>query len=438
MPYSYPADLAHVIAGKWIDPRDEGVVIPPALPEIDPLTELLETVFFASMEEEEGRPLRFTVTYSEAETVKRQGSEEEIEIIGFKTPIPLSVATVRSLAPAATAEGASILVRPSPDGEDGQRFQIAGILHSGSEFIRARDTKTFNADYRANLLHIEVWGAGDIHVYRGSTKLVFLEVGKLAIPLEISAWEFTPADLLLAEGQARLEPRVERSLHESPARTSSFFRVSLLHTMLNVVNTIKSQHHGGTLLVIDQPSVNGLPIKLKFPVDEQAHLLDQTFVDFMSSRNKYQDAMHVLAKAEDRRPIENNHFRELVTLIEAERSLMDAGSTVGAFGCVDGALVLDSSLRVKGFGGEILLDRAPSVQVYEVRDNALVTSTAKELDSESFGMRHRSAVRFVAATPKSVALIISQDGKVSFCWTKDGRTCLKRGVSTSNPNMWGA
>jgi DNA integrity scanning protein DisA with diadenylate cyclase activity len=59
------------------------------------------------------------------------------------------------------------------------------------------------------------------------------------------------------------------------------------------------------------------------------------------------------------------------------------------------------------------------------------------MDSESFGMRHRSAVRFAATTPGSVAFIVSQDGKVSLCWNAKGRTYLKRGFNTSNPNMVG-
>ena len=59
------------------------------------------------------------------------------------------------------------------------------------------------------------------------------------------------------------------------------------------------------------------------------------------------------------------------------------------------------------------------------------------IDSESFGMRHRSALRCVAAAEDVAAFVVSQDGTVSFFWKQGGRVLVKRGVTIANPNMGG-
>ncbi len=127
-----------------------------------------------------------------------------------------------------------------------------------------------------------------------------------------------------------------------------------------------------------------------------------------------------------------------MTLVALERDLSDAVETIAAFSKVDGALVLTSDLRVLGFGAEIQLELASPTKVLEVIGETLSPKNVHELDSESFGMRHRSAVRFVGATPCAVGFVVSQDGTVSFTWSKDGAVYIKRGVNIANPNMAGS
>ena len=59
------------------------------------------------------------------------------------------------------------------------------------------------------------------------------------------------------------------------------------------------------------------------------------------------------------------------------------------------------------------------------------------VDSESFGMRHRSALRCVAFAEGTAAFVVSQDATVSFFWKQGDRVFVKRGVTISNPNMAG-
>jgi hypothetical protein len=121
----------------------------------------------------------------------------------------------------------------------------------------------------------------------------------------------------------------------------------------------------------------------------------------------------------------------------AEEDLVGAAEVIAGLAAVDGALVLTSDLRPLGFGAEIVLDTAVPVVAHEVTGHAQSAGSWPAVDSESFGMRHRSALRCVGVAERAAAFVVSQDGHVSLFWKQDGRVLLKRHVNTANPNMIG-
>ena len=118
---------------------------------------------------------------------------------------------------------------------------------------------------------------------------------------------------------------------------------------------------------------------------------------------------------------------------EAQRRLTESCMFIGNLAGTDGAIVLSTDLRVRGFGAEILLDKAKRSKVYVVEDP--LSRTKEEGDSESFGMRHRSAMRLCSATGGLAVFVVSQDGGVSLLWNDNGDSCYKSGIQTTNANM---
>jgi hypothetical protein len=121
----------------------------------------------------------------------------------------------------------------------------------------------------------------------------------------------------------------------------------------------------------------------------------------------------------------------------AEEDLVGSAEVIAGLAAVDGALVLTSDLRPLGFGAEIVLDAAELVIAHEVTGHGQSPDSWPAVDSESFGMRHRSALRSVGVANQTAAFVVSQDGHVSLFWKQDGRVLLKRHVNTANPNMIG-
>jgi hypothetical protein len=163
-------------------------------------------------------------------------------------------------------------------------------------------------------------------------------------------------------------------------------------------------------------------------------VLGDRFVEFLSARHLYTEARWEAKRRGATRGAEIaiSHLQSAV--FQAEEDLADAADIAAGLSGIDGALVLASDLHVVGFGAEIVLDAARPVIAYDVSTGARAADW-QAVDSESFGMRHRSALRCVGVAEDAAAFVVSQDGAVSFFWQQDGRVCLKRHVNTANPNM---
>ncbi len=434
MNFAFPADLADVVLKRWNTFVVRFDTSPPEVPSRTILKNILEIVFFASLEREEDRPLQFMICYSRSAELKREYGSTPIPLIAFDTARPLSVGELRSLAPAIDWSNAAILVHPSPRESPSEESVIGGVLHLGSDFARARAGKSFYHQGLPYALTIEATGPGHLHIFQGGIRIALLSGGRIHTP-EITLSDFSPVSEILQRGEAALASRISPPGHEPTREWSDFQWTAHLNTILCVVNAVQARKHGGAVLLVEPDAVETAPVKIKYVISEECDLLASRFIGFINLRHRIGDALST--QSADLSTDEIRSRLELSALY-AERALTDATETIAAFAEVDGAVLLTSALKVVGFGAEILLDRAPPARVLEVRTSQFTDRDKKILDTEAFGMRHRSAARFVAATPGSSAIIVSQDGRVSFCWRSLGETYLKRGVNTANPNVPGA
>lgn len=436
MTYSFPTHLADEVVARWdtLAARHDN---PPPLPRLSHLRHILSTAFFASLEREEGRDLRFLLCCAPDVDDLRDGLGEAVPVVGLAAPRPLTVEVLRALGPAVSPDNAALLVRCPPGREDPGACEVAGILHIGSHLAMARSGRSFYYRPAPYALLVDVRAAGELHVYQGGRKVAALRAGRLHDQMAFSVLEFLPVSDLLSRGQAALQPRIITAEHEPARERSDFEWTALLNTILCIVNGIREHGHGGTLLLVAPGAERTLPVRTKFGVMEDGSVLAHRFVDFLNARHRFTEARwqaRRLAPLPEPdmalSPLQNAVF-------QTEEDLADAADVAAGLSAVDGALLLTSDLRVLGFGAEIVLDAAQRAIAYEPtgRDRP---ADLPEVDSESFGMRHRSALRCVGVATGTAAFVVSQDGMVSFFWKKDDRVFLKRNVNTANPNMVGA
>jgi hypothetical protein len=437
MRYAFPNDLAEQVMARWqtfVAKHDQPA---PPLPGVEELRFVLETAFVASFAREEGRNLRFVLCCSPLATVPREGATDAVPLVAFQDRRPLTVDTLRSLGPAVSPANAAILVQ-CPTGGGPAGCAVVGVLNVGTTFARARRGRSIYHRAAAYALVIDVRDAGELHIYRGAIKLATLKGGSLQDQLAFSELEFLPISDILTAGAQALGASFERPATEPGRETSDFEWTALLNTVLAIVNGLEDHGHGATLLIVKPGSEGTLPVRVKFDVDASASLLSERFITFINARHAFVDA-RLRSRQGEMAAADAVRVDRLVEREEiAEDALGDAADLVARLSAVDGALVVRSDMRLLGFGAEIVLDTTKAVTAYEVSGHHQRGSSWPLVDSESFGMRHRSALRCVAEADGTAAFVVSQDGTVSLFWKQDGRVLLKRGVTTANPNMAGA
>jgi hypothetical protein len=434
MEYAFPSDLASQVQGRWTTFVARHDRPAPPLPSVEQLRYVLETAFLASFAREEGRNLRFALCCAPTAAVPCEGGGGDVPLIPFREPRPLSVEAIRALAPAVSPLTAAILVVCPPGDSAALSCTVAGVLSVGPNVVRWRGDGAVYQRPAPYALVVDVREAGEVHIYRGGIKLATLKSGSLQDQLAFSELEFLPISDILSQGVDVIRPRLRPPAHEPPRETSDFEWTALLNTILAIVTGLESHGHGGTLLVAAPGAERTLPVRAKFDVDERNGVLSDRFVRFINARHALVNAR--IARKEGRPgadAAELSHLQDAMLI--AEEDLSNATDLTARLSAVDGALVISSDLRVVGFGAEIVVDASRRVEAFEVSGHAQRGHTWPAVDSESFGMRHRSALRCVGVAKNAAAFVVSQDGMVSLFWSQGDRVMLKRGVTISNPNM---
>ena len=437
MAYAFPTGLADQVLARWTTFVARHDRPAPPLPSVDQLRYILETAFFASFAREEGRNLRFVLCCVPRLPVPPDGEGDPLPAIPFTESRRLTVEALRSLSPAVSPSNGAILVLFPEDGSGAaDACSVSGVLNIGSNLARARRGRSAYQRPAPYALVIEVRDSGELHIYRGGIKLATLKSGSLQDQLAFSELEFLPISDLLAQGVDVMRPRIKAPTGEPARETSDFEWSAHLNTILGIVNGLELHGHGGTLLVTVPGREQTLPVRVKFDVDERNSMLPDRFVAFVNARHALVDARAAhRAGRNAQTDAELAHWQD-GTLI-AEDELSTAVELTARLSAVDGALVLSSDLRVLGFGAEIIGDASLTVPAFEVAGHSQRAGTWPAIDSESFGMRHRSALRCVALAEQTAAFVVSQDGTVSFFWKQGNRVLVKRGVTISNVNMTG-
>jgi hypothetical protein len=100
-------------------------------------------------------------------------------------------------------------------------------------------------------------------------------------------------------------------------------------------------------------------------------------------------------------------------LFEAlEQEVFELSRVLANLTAIDGALVLDKRFGILGFGAEVSAELPGPERVWRAVDAEGADRQSE--DVENVGTRHRAAYRFVSEHPRGLAVVISQDGGVTF------------------------
>jgi hypothetical protein len=396
--YDYPPDLGQYVRDHW--PSGRAMTLPYEL-----LREALSVAFQASLTSDETRPTRFRLLLTSPEQLSEDGSPNEgVLRLRFDQSRALSPDELRGLSPSAPFETSLIGAH-----EDGGELRIWGIAHSGPAWL---------APTWGGRGLIPNWTYDPIVHVTGPGQLAVRCAGKLVGALERGVLVDAIMDVFDSRWLAALFAREREEVQEEHAalqatiHSPTSVEQSLVgrvgqHMVRRVIQLVRGARHGGLILAVDTASrstLAGLRLKYRFDSSEPPHryhtlllrILDRVAAGTTNASVDWSDF------ARDTNPV----------LEKLEQSIFEMSRVIASLTAIDGAVVLDKRLAILGFGAEVSGELPAPRQVWRALDTEGREREPHSL--EDVGTRHRAAYRFVQGHPRGLAIVISQDGGVSF------------------------
>lgn len=405
-----------------------------ALPEPPVLEALLSTVYQATLLREEERPVTFRLIVGPPESYPEEaGPPDGLHRLVFTQRRPLTEHELRRLAPAAKYHRSLIGVDRDADGS----LFIWGLLQSGPRWLDGvHGGRRSLPTLPASKLVVRATGPGRIAVASGSLTLGEIRGGRISAPssdLFESRW--VPAVF-------RREREELASLHEEAKRAEGESWADIdpdlsgmisQHMVKRMVATMRSAHHGGTLVILPSEGCNAVTsglLRMKYAFDDAEPR--RRFRTLMLSVMRTLAAGGPADTRTEKVGWSAYGSSTSAALTELDEAIFEVSHLVAALADVDGAVVLTKRFEVLGFGAEISGD-FPEVQtVLRALDLEGVEREEETLDG--VGTRHRSAYRLCSRVPEALVIVISHDGTVRFVAAKDGTVTYWDHVSVGSPD----
>jgi hypothetical protein len=403
--YAYPPDLAEYVREHW--PAGGAPLLPPDL-----LCEALSVAFQASFTSEEARPTRFRLLLTSPASLPERGRPNEgVLRLAFAETRPLSAEELRALSPSVPFETSLIGAT-----DIGGALRIWGIAHSGPAWL---------APTWGGRSLVPNWSYDPIVHVNGPGRIVVRCAGKLVGGLERGVLLSATLDVFDSEWLPELFASERREVQEEHARgqarttspttadQSLVGRVGQ-HMLRRAIQLVRGARHGGMILVADTPdaasALTNVGLKYRFDASEPPRRYRTLLFEILDR----------LASATTQASVDWSDFARATNpdLEKLEQAVFEMSRVIASLASIDGAVVLDKRFAILGFGAEVSGELPVPLHLWRARD--LEGDEREPAALEDVGTRHRAAYRFVHAHPRGLALVISQDGGVTFVASRDG------------------
>ena len=405
--HAYPPDLAHYVVANW--PAGAALTLSSAL-----LEKALSVAFQASLTVEETRPTRFRLLLTSPTQLPESGAPKQgVLRLSFDQPRPFNADELRRLAPAVPFETALI----GADAAQGQ-LRIWGVAHSGPAWLAPTwGGRSVVPNWSYDPI-IHVTAPGHLAVRCAGELVGALERG-LVVDATLDVFDSTWLPAMFA--REREDVRAAHDARQVAAPSPTSVEHSLVgkvgqQMLRRAIQLVRGARHGGLILVVSSevgpvPRLEGLRLKYALGQDEPSHRYRTLLLEILRA------VADTTSKASvgwaDFASNESPHFAAM------EQEVFELSRVLANLTAIDGALVLDKRFGIRGFGAEVSAELPTPERVFRALDVEGSELQAEAI--ENVGTRHRAAYRFVNDHPDGLAVVISQDGGVSFVANRDGK-----------------
>lgn len=379
------------------------------------VSELVETLFLASLRTEEGEAIRCQVAYIDPNNPDPDPPgrivKDRWQVTPLGAPIDLSVSNLVKFAGATDPRTSSLAVFPSSGGG----LEAWGLVDQGNQYH-----DFINFDIESGMEMPGAFLASIDGPARLSARIGFKPVGTLLIDrLVIETVDVFGADgpVLEALGPG-IDEYLERARHavgsdvfDLRGHWEGSLAAIWLESVRRILLRARRYGHGGAILLTPDDAARGLDVKHALNYPRLAAALDtraKALILSVDARDKIAERMD---DERDDVPMDL-YLSEAIEENVVDENRSELNSTIWFISLltrVDGLVLMSPDLALKGFGVEIMINDVPS-SIRVARDAQ--ASTSVNLPYTQYGTRHRSMMRYCFAVPGSVGLVLSQDGDV--------------------------
>jgi len=408
---SYPTDLAVFVRGRLREMHARA-------PALSALKEILEVAFFANMRTEEAEHVLCTLAYVDMKNPDPNPPQRIVadrwSYVRLAQPIPLDVKNLVKVSRSIDSAFGALAVHKDSNG----KLVIWGAIDQQGQRAAFVTREADEGPESPGLLQVSISGVGALEVYRGYTLLGALRQGRLAFgfsdvleqPGPIRAIFQVAITSLMDRVQAEVGNKVFQRRDHWPDSISDYWRKALARILLGV----QRYRHGGAILLTPDTRNTGFRVKYAIKYGRLADALSRLSVHTIklcdtedeigqSFLDTYEEAMPVILHLDQAVfSSEKDHTRDEVT---------GCVRFIASLSRVDGLIVMNRELTVRGYGGIIKVKEEP-LSVWVAGDPAGSVEKLHEINPGHFGTRHQSMMRICFRRPGSVGFVVSQDGDV--------------------------
>jgi hypothetical protein len=407
---AYPRDLAAAVRAE-LSRRGKSP------PQLDVLVELFESMYFASLKTEEAKPVAFHVVYVDPKNPDPKPPKRLVHdrwsCVKLGSPIPLSSGDFLKIARASDPRTSSFAVY-----HDGvSQLSVWGLIDQGNSYHDYINFQSESGPERPGLFQASILGTGHLAAYVGYEKIAELRQNSL-VRIAIDVFR---------EGRVReaLEPGIQSYIQtlrkgwpdefpEHDSEAGNEFTQAWLTTLRRLLLRTQGIRHGGAFLLTDEEPPPGLSVKHRINYNRLRSALQRYAV--ASAQQSMASGIigeEYLDADLEEMPV-GLHLDEVIAgydLEEIRTELDGAIWFISLLTRVDGLVLMNKNLEIRGFGVEITVPDEPSM-VFVSNDSAASEPALSNVDYLRYGTRHRSMMRYCAKHAGSVGFVVSQDGDV--------------------------
>jgi len=416
---STPADLA-----KFVYDELQRSKIKDEKPTLEILTELLETLYFTSLQTEEGQFIKLIVTLLDHEKIRPEEEDDQFDewkFYPFESEEMLSIKNLVKLSKAVDPWSSSLSIYY----DDKEDLYIYGLIDQTIHYQSFLNYEREERPDHPGIIKVMITGIGILSVMLDYQPLATLNQNSL-VKNYPNVFEFGPISEFLKANCLYSEKLMRTVIgydieKEEIKELNSVVYLNVIEAICRVLLRIKNYSHGGAILITKEFTED---VKVKYKLKyNRINRSIKHIVSSISDNETLIDHVGELKKKGKQMPIalHNDCDNSELYLDDSYNELIGAIRFVSSLSCVDGLVLLSPLLTVNGFGTVITEKGLPEF-VYISKGSS--PSRITKIKPEHYGTRHQSMFAYCNKHPDSIGFVVSQDGEIRAVKSVDGKLIM--------------